>query len=197
MPGLIIVADVICWFSCLPATQFDWIASLVSLVSLLELNSALLLIQPSSYDHTVSYLRFNMQECEHRRLILYVYVPVLCESMNWCCAVVSVSDTILTMFPLCYPLPLLFSFASCPALPPCPLPPPFTTPSHSCSFAPAFPGVNRCTPPSYPPPQDPLSAGQYEVTEDMAQGEVFEFSQSKRGQAPFWQNFSRLAPFKK
>ncbi|XP_068181255.1 uncharacterized protein [Antennarius striatus] len=58
-------------------------------------------------------------------------------------------------------------------------------------------GVNRCTPPSYPPPQDPLSAGQYEVTEDMAQGEVFEFSQSKRGQAPFWQNFSKLAPFKK
>ncbi|XP_029021365.1 spermatogenesis-associated protein 13 isoform X6 [Betta splendens] len=58
-------------------------------------------------------------------------------------------------------------------------------------------GVNRCTPPSYPPPQDPISGGQYEVTEDMAQGEVFEFSQSKRGQAPFWQNFSRLAPFKK
>ncbi|XP_029296822.1 spermatogenesis-associated protein 13 isoform X2 [Cottoperca gobio] len=58
-------------------------------------------------------------------------------------------------------------------------------------------GVNRCTPPSYPPPQDPLSAGHYEVTEDLAQGEVFEFSQSKRGQAPFWQNFSRLAPFKK
>ncbi|XP_037118803.1 spermatogenesis-associated protein 13 isoform X5 [Syngnathus acus] len=58
-------------------------------------------------------------------------------------------------------------------------------------------GVNRCTPPSYPPPQEPLSAGHYEVTEDMAQGEVFEFSQSKRGQAPFWQNFSRLAPFKK
>uniref|UniRef100_A0A3P9LRK6 Rho guanine nucleotide exchange factor 9 n=1 Tax=Oryzias latipes TaxID=8090 RepID=A0A3P9LRK6_ORYLA len=58
-------------------------------------------------------------------------------------------------------------------------------------------GVNRCTPPSYPPPQDPLSAGQYEVMEDMAQGEVYEFSQSKRGQAPFWQNFSRLAPFKK
>ncbi|XP_034399107.1 spermatogenesis-associated protein 13 isoform X2 [Cyclopterus lumpus] len=58
-------------------------------------------------------------------------------------------------------------------------------------------GVNRCTPPSYPPPQDPLSAGQYEVSEDMAQGEVFEFSQSKRGQAPFWHNFSRLAPFKK
>ncbi|XP_024918909.1 spermatogenesis-associated protein 13 isoform X4 [Cynoglossus semilaevis] len=58
-------------------------------------------------------------------------------------------------------------------------------------------GVNRCMPPSYPPPQDPLSAGQYEVTEDMAQGEVFEFSHPKRGQAPFWQNFSKLAPFKK
>lgn len=60
-----------------------------------------------------------------------------------------------------------------------------------------FLGVNRCTPPSYPPPQDPLSVGQYEVTEDMAQGEVYEFSQSKRGQAPFWHNISRLAPFKK
>lgn len=72
-------------------------------------------------------------------------------------------------------------------------------PSHPllAFLAPAFLGVNRCTPPSYPPPQDPISGGQYEVTEDMAQGEVFEFSQSKRGQAPFWQNFSRLAPFKK
>ncbi|KAJ3588171.1 hypothetical protein NHX12_011765 [Muraenolepis orangiensis] len=59
-------------------------------------------------------------------------------------------------------------------------------------------GVNRCTPPSYPPPQDPLSVGgQYGVTEDMAHGDVFELSQSKRGQAPFWHNFSRLAPFKK
>lgn len=67
----------------------------------------------------------------------------------------------------------------------------------SVLLAPVFLGVNRCTPPSYPPPQDPLSVGQYEVSEDMAQGEVFEFSQSKRGQAPFWQNFSRLAPFKK
>lgn len=92
---------------------------------------------------------------------------------------------------------LLFfvSFALCPALPPCP-PPPLLPPSCSFSHLPSL-GVNRCTPPSYPPPQDPLSAGQYEVTEDMAQGEVFEFSQSKRGQAPFWQNFSRLAPFKK
>lgn len=79
----------------------------------------------------------------------------------------------------------------------CAMSPTLPFPSLLFLFASAFLGVNRCTPPSYPPPQDPLSAGQYEVTEDMAQGEVFEFSQSKRGQAPFWQNFSRLAPFKK
>ncbi|KAM6953568.1 rho guanine nucleotide exchange factor 9-like isoform 6-T6 [Aplochiton taeniatus] len=59
-------------------------------------------------------------------------------------------------------------------------------------------GVNRYVPPSYPPPQDPLAPGQYLGAEDLAQqGEVYEFSQSKRGQAPFWHNFSRLAPFKK
>lgn len=124
--------------------------------------------------------------------------------MLCCCACSRYSTDNVSSF--CYlPPPFLFffffffSFALCPALPPCP--PPLS--HHLLAlffvlfFAPAFPGVNRCTPPSYPPPQDPLSAGQYEVTEDMAQGEVFEFSQSKRGQAPFWQNFSRLAPFKK
>lgn len=129
-----------------------------------------------------------------RRLILYVYVAVFFGSMTWCCVVVSQSDMSLTMFPVCYPPPLFPLFRSVPftaSLSP--------SPSHllPAFFAPAFLGVNRCTPPSYPPPQDPLSVGQYEVTEDMAQGEVFEFSQSKRGQAPFWQNFSRLAPFKK
>ncbi|MEQ2260500.1 guanine nucleotide exchange factor 9 [Xenotaenia resolanae] len=98
------------------------------------------------------------------------------------------------MFSLCYLPSSLFCFVLCTASLPLSLPP--STPCFF-SFAPAFPGVNRCTPPSYPPPQDPLSTGQYEVTEDMAQGEVFEFSQSKRGQGPFWQNFSRLAPFKK
>lgn len=153
MPGLIIVSDVICWFSCLPATRFDWIASLVSLVSLLELNFALLLIQPSSYDHPVSYLRFNMQECEHRRLILYVYVPVLCGSMNWCCAVVSVSDTILTMFPLCYPLPLLFSFALCPALPPCHPYPPFLL------FCTCLPRCKQVHAPLIPAPPGPPQCG--------------------------------------
>lgn len=129
-----------------------------------------------------------------------VYVAVFVGSMTWCCGVVSLSDTLLTVFPVCYPPPLSFSsFAPCSALPLYPSYPFLLHPSllHSALFAPAFLGVNRCTPPSYPPPQDPLTVGQYEVTEDMAQGEVFEFSQSKRGQAPFWQNFSRLAPFKK
>ncbi|XP_055783952.1 uncharacterized protein LOC129858680 isoform X2 [Salvelinus fontinalis] len=59
-------------------------------------------------------------------------------------------------------------------------------------------GVNRCVPPSYPPPQDPLPLGQYDLAKDLAHAEVFEFSQSKRGQAPFWHNnFTRLTPFKK
>lgn len=104
--------------------------------------------------------------------------------ISWC--VVSVR-CVTDIFP-CYSL-LFSSLVALSYLFP---PPPF-----SVLFAPVFLGVNRCTPPSYPPPQDPLSMGQYEVSEDMAQGEVFEFSQSKRGQAPFWQNFSRLAPFKK
>lgn len=101
-------------------------------------------------------------------------------SMISCCVVVFPSDVLLTFFLFC----LHYGTS-------------FPPPSFSVLFAPVFLGVNRCTPPSYPPPQDPLSVGQYEVSEDMAQGEVFEFSQSKRGQAPFWQNFSRLAPFKK
>ncbi|XP_064875961.1 rho guanine nucleotide exchange factor 9-like isoform X2 [Oncorhynchus nerka] len=59
-------------------------------------------------------------------------------------------------------------------------------------------GVNRCVPPSYPPPQDPLPLGQYDLAKDLAHAEVFELSQSKRGQAPFWHNnFTRLTPFKK
>lgn len=116
-----------------------------------------------------------------------------------CCCACSRCSTDNVSSLLSASLLLFFSFALCPALPPCPLSLPHKTflLFFWVFLAPAFPGVNRCTPPSYPPPQDPLSVGQYEVTEDMAQGEVFEFSQSKRGQAPFWQNFSRLAPFKK
>ncbi|XP_048191740.1 rho guanine nucleotide exchange factor 9 isoform X1 [Perognathus longimembris pacificus] len=60
-------------------------------------------------------------------------------------------------------------------------------------------GVNsaRSVPPSYPPPQDPLNQGQYLVPDGMAQSQVFEFNEPKRSQSPFWQNFSRLTPFKK
>ncbi|XP_041076156.1 uncharacterized protein LOC121295516 isoform X2 [Polyodon spathula] len=58
----------------------------------------------------------------------------------------------------------------------------------------------RSVPPSYPPPQDPMNQGQFLVTDgmvQMAQSQVFEFAEPKRGQSPFWQNFSRLTPFKK
>ncbi|NP_001355974.1 rho guanine nucleotide exchange factor 9 isoform 14 [Homo sapiens] len=60
-------------------------------------------------------------------------------------------------------------------------------------------GVNsaRSVPPSYPPPQDPLNHGQYLVPDGIAQSQVFEFTEPKRSQSPFWQNFSRLTPFKK
>ncbi|KAM4819091.1 rho guanine nucleotide exchange factor 9 isoform 2-T2 [Thomomys bottae] len=60
-------------------------------------------------------------------------------------------------------------------------------------------GVNsaRSVPPSYPPPQDPLNQGQYLVPDGIAQSQVFEFNEPKRSQSPFWQNFSRLTPFKK
>ncbi|XP_051683701.1 rho guanine nucleotide exchange factor 9 isoform X13 [Oryctolagus cuniculus] len=54
-------------------------------------------------------------------------------------------------------------------------------------------GVNsaRSVPPSYPPPQDPLNQGQYLVPDGIAQSQVFEFTEPKRSQSPFWQNFSR------
>lgn len=171
MPGYRTVTH---WFFCLPATEFVWIASLVSLVSLLGLNSTFffsvqLRTIPQVYfagmliltAHSVRHWLFSLGAW------LHVVLSCFCQTCYW-----HFSFFVCTMVPLS--------------------PPPF-----SVVFAPVFLGVNRCTPPSYPPPQDPLSVGQYEVSEDMAQGEVFEFSQSKRGQAPFWQNFSRLAPFKK
>ncbi|XP_059766542.1 rho guanine nucleotide exchange factor 9 isoform X8 [Balaenoptera ricei] len=48
----------------------------------------------------------------------------------------------------------------------------------------------RSVPPSYPPPQDPLNQGQYLVPDGIAQSQVFEFTEPKRSQSPFWQNFS-------
>ncbi|XP_023698628.1 rho guanine nucleotide exchange factor 9 isoform X4 [Paramormyrops kingsleyae] len=56
---------------------------------------------------------------------------------------------------------------------------------------------NRSMPPSYPPPLDPLNHGQYMVPDGLAESQVFEFNEPKRSQSPFWQNFSRLTPFKK
>ncbi|XP_064184451.1 rho guanine nucleotide exchange factor 9 isoform X2 [Anguilla rostrata] len=57
-------------------------------------------------------------------------------------------------------------------------------------------GQSRSMPPSYPPPQDPMNPGQYMVP-DGSQSQVFEFHEPRRSQSPFWQNFSRLTPFKK
>ncbi|XP_048087155.1 rho guanine nucleotide exchange factor 9b isoform X1 [Alosa alosa] len=56
---------------------------------------------------------------------------------------------------------------------------------------------NRYVPPGTPSPQDPLPQGQFMFSDNMAQSEVFEFPQARRNQTPFWQNLSRLAPFKK
>ncbi|XP_064526255.1 rho guanine nucleotide exchange factor 9 isoform X2 [Pseudopipra pipra] len=50
---------------------------------------------------------------------------------------------------------------------------------------------SKSVPPAYPPPQDPLNQGQYMVTDGISQSQVFEFTEPRRSQAPFWQNFSR------
>uniref|UniRef100_A0A8C5PLS5 Rho guanine nucleotide exchange factor 9 n=1 Tax=Leptobrachium leishanense TaxID=445787 RepID=A0A8C5PLS5_9ANUR len=56
----------------------------------------------------------------------------------------------------------------------------------------------RSVPPAYPPPQEPGAIqGQYMVTDGLHQPQVFEFTEPRRSQSPFWQNFSRLTPFKK
>ncbi|KAG8448123.1 hypothetical protein GDO86_015281 [Hymenochirus boettgeri] len=56
----------------------------------------------------------------------------------------------------------------------------------------------RSVPPAYPPPQEPGAIqGQYMVTDGLSQPQVFEFAEPRRSQSPFWQNFSRLTPFKK
>ncbi|XP_069468645.1 rho guanine nucleotide exchange factor 9 isoform X2 [Ambystoma mexicanum] len=56
----------------------------------------------------------------------------------------------------------------------------------------------KSVPPTYPPPQEPgIIHGQYMVTDGLTQAQVFEFNEPKRSQSPFWQNFSRLTPFKK
>lgn len=159
MPGFIIVSDVIHWFSCLPATEFDWIASLVSLVSLLELNSTFLPIQLSSYDHTLSYLRFNMQECLHWWLILYVYVAVYFGSMTLVlCCCVSIRYITDSVSCLLSTSPFFFSSALCPALPPYPPPPPPPTPP-SCSFCTCLSRCKQVHAPLIPAPAGPTQCG--------------------------------------
>ncbi|XP_066515203.1 rho guanine nucleotide exchange factor 9 isoform X2 [Hoplias malabaricus] len=58
-------------------------------------------------------------------------------------------------------------------------------------------GVGRSAPPSYPPPVDPMNPGQYLVPDGYGgHADGFEYA-TKRSTSPFWQNISRLAPFKK
>ncbi|XP_072451381.1 spermatogenesis-associated protein 13 isoform X1 [Chiloscyllium punctatum] len=60
-------------------------------------------------------------------------------------------------------------------------------------------GVNytRSLPPSYPAPPDPVHQRNFMLTDGIPQGSMYELTEPKRSQSPFWQNFSRLAPFKK
>ncbi|XP_069749053.1 rho guanine nucleotide exchange factor 9 isoform X4 [Narcine bancroftii] len=60
-------------------------------------------------------------------------------------------------------------------------------------------GVNytRSLPPSYPAPPDPLHQRNFMLTDGIPQGSMYELTEPKRSQSPFWQNFSRLTPFKK
>ncbi|XP_026885830.2 rho guanine nucleotide exchange factor 9 isoform X1 [Electrophorus electricus] len=51
-------------------------------------------------------------------------------------------------------------------------------------------GTGRSAPPAYPPPLDPVPAGQYLLPD------AYEYGH-KRSAPPFWHNITRLAPFKK
>ncbi|XP_063058711.1 rho guanine nucleotide exchange factor 9 [Engraulis encrasicolus] len=64
--------------------------------------------------------------------------------------------------------------------------------------------VRRCTkqkggrsgPPAYPPPVDPMNLSPY-LLPDGLMADGYEYGEPKRSTSPFWQNLSRLAPFKK
>ncbi|XP_078268659.1 rho guanine nucleotide exchange factor 9 isoform X1 [Rhinoraja longicauda] len=60
-------------------------------------------------------------------------------------------------------------------------------------------GVNytRSLPPSYPAPPDPVHQRNFMLTDGIPQGSMYDLTEPKRSQSPFWQNFSRLTPFKK
>lgn len=64
------------------------------------------------------------------------------------------------------------------------------------SYVPISSGVGRSVPPAYPPPLDPMNPGQYLLPDGYGQADGYEY-EPKRSTSPFWQNFSRLAPFKK
>ncbi|XP_031427295.1 rho guanine nucleotide exchange factor 9 isoform X4 [Clupea harengus] len=55
----------------------------------------------------------------------------------------------------------------------------------------------RSGPPAYPPPLDPMNLGPYLLPDGMCQADGYEYGEPKRSTSPFWQNLSRLAPFKK
>uniref|UniRef100_A0A673FSF3 Rho guanine nucleotide exchange factor 9 n=1 Tax=Sinocyclocheilus rhinocerous TaxID=307959 RepID=A0A673FSF3_9TELE len=57
-------------------------------------------------------------------------------------------------------------------------------------------GVGRSGPPAHPPPLDPMNPGKYLLPDGYGQADGYEY-EPKRSTSPFWQNFSRLAPFKK
>uniref|UniRef100_A0A4W3JA85 Rho guanine nucleotide exchange factor 9 n=2 Tax=Callorhinchus milii TaxID=7868 RepID=A0A4W3JA85_CALMI len=60
-------------------------------------------------------------------------------------------------------------------------------------------GVNytRSMPPSYPAPPDPLQQRNFMLADGIPHQSMYELTEPKRSQSPFWQNFSRLTPFKK
>lgn len=64
------------------------------------------------------------------------------------------------------------------------------------SLAFVFSGVGRSGPPAHPPPLDPVNPGQFLLPDGYGQADGYEY-EPKRSTSPFWQNFSRLAPFKK
>ncbi|XP_076843818.1 rho guanine nucleotide exchange factor 9 isoform X2 [Brachyhypopomus gauderio] len=57
-------------------------------------------------------------------------------------------------------------------------------------------GTGRSAPPSYPPPLDPTPAGHFLLPDGSGPADGYECAH-KRSSSPFWQNISRLAPFKK
>lgn len=132
MPGYRTVTH---WFFCLPATEFVWIASLVSLVSLLGLNSTFFSVQlqtiPQVYfagmliltAHSVRHWLFSLGAW------LHVVLSCFCQTCDW-----------------------HFSFSVC-TMVPLPLPPPF------CSFCACLPRCKQVHTPLIPASAGPPQCG--------------------------------------